>query len=47
MFWADQIGLRTIRDRLLALQKQTGSDFWKPAPLLNKLADQGRGFLDA
>ena len=46
MFWADQIGLRTIRDRLLALQKQTGSDFWKPAPLLNKLADQGRGFLD-
>ncbi len=46
MFWADQIGLKTIRDRLLAMQKQTASDFWKPAPLLNKLADQGRGFLD-
>ncbi len=46
MFWADQIGLKTIRDRLLAFEKQTGSDFWRPAPLLNKLADQGRGFLD-
>ncbi|OLB96797.1 MAG: 3-hydroxyacyl-CoA dehydrogenase [Candidatus Rokubacteria bacterium 13_1_40CM_68_15] len=46
MFWADQIGLKTIRDRLLGLQKQTGDDFWRPAPLLNKLADQGRGFLD-
>ena len=42
MFWADQIGLKTIRDRLLAFEKQTGSDFWRPAPLLNKLADQGR-----
>ena len=46
MFWADQSGLKTIRDRLLAFEKQTGSDFWRPAPLLNKLADQGRGFLD-
>jgi len=46
MFWADQIGLKTIRDRLLAFERQTGSDFWRPAPLLNKLADQGRGFLD-
>jgi len=46
MFWADQIGLKAIRDRLLAFEKQTGSDFWRPAPLLNKLADQGRGFLD-
>jgi 3-hydroxyacyl-CoA dehydrogenase len=46
MFWADQIGLKAIRDRLLAFEKQTGSDFWRPAPLLTKLADQGRGFLD-
>jgi 3-hydroxyacyl-CoA dehydrogenase len=46
MFWADQIGLKAIRDRLLAFEKQIGSDFWRPAPLLNKLADQGRGFLD-
>ena len=46
MFWADQIGLKAIRERLLAFEKQTGSDFWRPAPLLNKLADQGRGFLD-
>ncbi len=46
MFWADQVGLKTIRDRLLELRQRTGDDFWTPAPLLTRLADQGRGFLD-
>jgi 3-hydroxyacyl-CoA dehydrogenase len=46
MFWADQLGLRTVRDRLLELGKRTGSLFWTPAPLLARLADQGKGFLD-
>jgi 3-hydroxyacyl-CoA dehydrogenase len=45
MFWADQIGLKTIRDRMLELQRKSG-DEWAPAPLLNRLADQGKGFLD-
>jgi len=44
MFWADQIGLETIRDRMLELQRKSG-DEWAPAPLLNRLADQGKGFL--
>jgi 3-hydroxyacyl-CoA dehydrogenase len=45
MFWADSIGLKALRDRMLGFQRQHG-DFWKPAALLNKLADQGKGFLD-
>jgi 3-hydroxyacyl-CoA dehydrogenase len=46
MFWADQIGLKAVRDRMLQFQKATGDSFWSPAPLLNRLAEQGKGFLD-
>jgi len=46
MFWADQIGLRGVRDRMLEFQKATGDAFWTPAPLLGRLADAGKGFLD-
>jgi 3-hydroxyacyl-CoA dehydrogenase len=46
MFWADQIGLKAMRDRMLHFQKATGDAFWTPAPLLSRLADQGKGFLD-
>jgi 3-hydroxyacyl-CoA dehydrogenase len=44
MFWADQIGLRSVRDTMLAVQKATGDAFWTPAPLLARLADEGKGF---
>ncbi|MBI2205143.1 MAG: enoyl-CoA hydratase/isomerase family protein [Candidatus Rokubacteria bacterium] len=46
MFWADQIGLPALRDRMLEFKKQSGDDFWAPAPLLARLADAGKGFLD-
>jgi 3-hydroxyacyl-CoA dehydrogenase len=46
MFWADQIGLKAIRDRMLEFQRQGGDEFWAPAPLLARLADAGKGFLD-
>jgi 3-hydroxyacyl-CoA dehydrogenase len=45
MFWADQIGLKPLRDRLLEFRRQTGDDFWIPAPRLNRLADEGKGFV--
>jgi 3-hydroxyacyl-CoA dehydrogenase len=45
MFWADQIGLRALRDRMLEFQKASGDAFWTPAPLLNRLADAGKGFV--
>jgi 3-hydroxyacyl-CoA dehydrogenase len=44
MFWADQIGLRAVRDTMLNFQKATGDAFWTPAPLLARLADQNKGF---
>jgi 3-hydroxyacyl-CoA dehydrogenase len=47
MFWADQIGLPKLRDQMLAFKKQAnGDEFWTPAPLLSRLADAGKGFLD-
>jgi 3-hydroxyacyl-CoA dehydrogenase len=44
MFWADAIGLRAVRDQLREFQAQTGDAFWAPAPLLNRLADEGKTF---
>jgi 3-hydroxyacyl-CoA dehydrogenase len=44
MFWADQIGLKNLRDRMLELKKQSGDAFWTPAPLLDRLANEGKGF---
>jgi 3-hydroxyacyl-CoA dehydrogenase len=44
MFWADQIGLRALRDKMVEFQKASGDAFWTPSPLLNRLADEGKGF---
>jgi len=44
MFHADQIGLGTIRRRLEALATESGDETSRPAPLLARLADEGRGF---
>ncbi len=46
MFWADQVGLRTIRDRMQEWRKTQGED-WKPAPLLDRLAAEGKTFTGA
>lgn len=43
MWYADTVGLRKIRDRIRDFQAQHG-EFWEPAPLLNKLADQDSTF---
>jgi 3-hydroxyacyl-CoA dehydrogenase len=44
MFWADQLGLKTLRDRMLEFKTQSGDAFWTPAPLLDRLANEGKGF---
>jgi len=46
MFWADQVGLKTIHDRLLDWQRQQG-DVWKPAALLTRLVTEGKSFVAA
>jgi 3-hydroxyacyl-CoA dehydrogenase len=45
MYWADQVGLKGIRDRMGEFQRRSGDERWSPAALLNRLADQGGGFL--
>jgi 3-hydroxyacyl-CoA dehydrogenase len=44
MFWADSLGVQSVRDRLLEFKKQSGDAFWTPAPLLDRLANEGKGF---
>jgi len=44
MFYADQIGLPYIRDRLAEFAKATGNKSLEPAPLLVRLAAEGKGF---
>jgi 3-hydroxyacyl-CoA dehydrogenase len=43
MYWADLVGLKNILDRLRQLQQEHGDDF-KPAPPLERLVAEGRGF---
>lgn len=43
MFYADTIGLPTLLARIHEYHERVG-DYWKPASLLEELANQGRGF---
>ena len=45
MFWADLVGLRTIYDTMSRLHDEHGERL-EPAPLLKRLAEQGKGFGD-
>ena len=44
MYYADQVGLPYIRDRLTEFARITGDKKLEPAPLLVKLASEGKGF---
>jgi 3-hydroxyacyl-CoA dehydrogenase len=45
MWYADTVGLKKVYERILEFQKQYG-ELWEPAPLLKKLAEQGKSFAD-
>ena len=45
MFYADTIGLPTVLARVKEYRARFG-DYWKPAPLLERLVAAGRGFHD-
>jgi 3-hydroxyacyl-CoA dehydrogenase len=45
MFYADTVGLKKVYDRILEFQEQHG-ELWEPAPLLKKLAEEGKTFAD-
>lgn len=41
MFYADTIGLKTLREGMLWYQAQFGPMHWEPAPLLTRLVEEG------
>ncbi|MCY4030186.1 MAG: 3-hydroxyacyl-CoA dehydrogenase NAD-binding domain-containing protein [Acidobacteria bacterium] len=45
MFWADLVGLRTVYDTMSRLHDEHG-EWLEPAPLLKRLAEEGKGFRD-
>lgn len=47
MFYADQIGLQTVYEGVLKYERELGSEYWTPSPLLAQLASEGRGFYTA
>ena len=44
MFYADQIGLSNVYKRICDFNQQTPNGTWEPAPLLKKLAEEGKTF---
>lgn len=46
MFYADQIGLQKVYDRICEFRDTLDATYWQPAPLLEKLAKEGKTFAD-
>ena len=44
MFWADKQGLDNILADIKQFQEEYGGDAWQPAPLLERLVAEGKGF---
>lgn len=44
MFYADTIGLKKVYEAILKYRDLVGAEYWRPSPLLEKLAKEGRGF---
>jgi 3-hydroxyacyl-CoA dehydrogenase len=45
MWYADTIGLKNVLARINEFHRQHG-ELWEPAPLLKRLAEEGKGFAD-
>ncbi len=46
MFYADSLGLGQVRDAMRRYADTVGPEYFTPAPLIEKLAAEGRGFYD-
>jgi 3-hydroxyacyl-CoA dehydrogenase len=46
MIYADMVGLKTVYDAITRFRERYGDRYWKPAPLLEKLALEGKRFSD-
>lgn len=47
IWYADTIGLKTIYESILKYRDEVGPEYFTPAPLLEQLARDGKGFYDA
>jgi 3-hydroxyacyl-CoA dehydrogenase len=45
MWYADTVGLKTVYERICDFQRQHG-ELWDPAPLLKRLAEEGKTFAE-
>ena len=47
MHYADHVGLKNVYDKICEFRDREGGDlYWKPAPLLEKLASEGKTFAE-
>jgi 3-hydroxyacyl-CoA dehydrogenase len=46
MFYADTVGIKNVYDDICDLSLEHPGEGWEPAPLLKKLADEGKSFAD-
>ncbi len=46
MYWADQVGLDVILSAIKGFRDTVGGSQWEPAPLLERLVREGKGFSD-
>ena len=46
MHYADQVGLKNVYDKICEFRDRYGEQYWKPAPLLKQLAEQGKTFAE-
>jgi 3-hydroxyacyl-CoA dehydrogenase len=44
MHYADHVGLKNVYDKICEFRDRYGENYWKPAPLLEKLAKEGKTF---
>ncbi len=45
MWYADTVGLKNVYERVCEFRHQHG-ELWEPAPLLKRLAEEGKGFAE-
>ena len=46
MHYADHVGLKNVYDKICEFRDMYGEQYWKPAPLLEKLAKEGKIFAE-
>ena len=46
MFYADQVGLKNVYDKICEFRDRYGEQYWQPAPLLEQLVKEGKTFAE-